>query len=219
MNETDPETSVTRIGHTQPFDAEGRPAGPAFASSYVDLDADGRPIAARHVDANGRIRRRKTFGPGGSVLTDTHFDADGALSQHVVYRYDAAGRRSEKLLYLRDNHLHGRWVAERDAAGRLLRDTWRNSRDEVEVVDEYAYAENGRVVTQTRGNVAAWTCEHDADGRLLRRAGGYFSDDDATDTRFEYDAAGRLVRETATAAAGRPSSVTTYTYREKGDAE
>lgn len=188
----------------------------SYRSSVTRLDERGNPVEEIQFALGGAVERKRTFGPGGRILEETTFNADGSEKDRSVYRHDESGREVEQTLLLSDGKPHGRWVSiYDDASGRLVKRVWHNREGIAEVTETFTYDEAGRLIGKTRGNVASWTYDYDEKDRLVRTRGGYYSSDEPDDEQLEYDAQGRLAQRTRFYPAGEVRSVTTL-HREDG---
>lgn len=160
-------------------------------------------------DVRPRIERTYEFG---TRKTETWYDADGRVIQHLAFyetelfersmhAYDRDGKPTETRIYDEPGRLQTLVVYDYDDAGRLTRKTWYRRGCEDSRV-EYAYDEFGRRAwcveyLDDRLN-SQMSCSYNDDGSRTDCTRLYTSDGDLCDVWVdEYDAAGERVSRDA----------------------
>jgi YD repeat-containing protein len=183
----------TITGSTYPIGA-GVPSNDGFKSFLLRYTPEGKRTVHERYDEAGKVIRARSYDDGGKLLEDVAYDRLGNVDYRFDIAYDGRGW-TERRMSSPPGRLHYRIVADRDAAGRLVRATFYDPNGETLRSDAYEYDARGRLARVDAGHLGGRAYEYGEDGNLAGKridAPGASAFGEAYE--FEYDGRGLLTR-------------------------
>lgn len=167
----------------------------SFRSYSLTYDHLGNQIRQEKYNSEGKKIQVWEYDEKGRLQRETAYDTSGRVNYRLELIYNGDEDWQEKQMWLANDRLHYRIVANRDVNGCLLDATYYDSSDQNMRTDSYVYDERGELLRMNMGHMGEWVYEYDENENLKMKVGNLTSGNVYGESyTYEYNNLGLLIK-------------------------